>query len=538
MNAILTLQRFVRAIFVGVLLFHLWAQTAFAGSFQINEYSSSGLGTAYSGGAAYSADPSGLFFNPALIGSVDDIQITFNSAYVMPNATFRNEGSFYTSTGSKIPGGSGGNGGVDTYIPSLFASAPILRNSSIGTVSLGVGVSSPWGLETDYQPGWVGRYEALRSKLRTLDVQPVMAWKLFDRLTIGASLDVQRASARLSQAIDFGSIGFAEVGLPVINSLQAQLPGAFAARGVPRVAIPGLVRQTLAGVQQSFTNAGFFPGGSDGIVEVEGNDLNVGFAVGATFDYLKEGQIPGLNQGRIGASFRSGIRQNLGGKIDFRGVPAVNVSLPAGLPPSAQASLNAEANALRNVFADGSASAALNLPDVYRFSFYQRFLNRFAVMGDLTYTKWSRLKALTIDTGNTLTSSTLVFDYKDTLRPSIGVEFYPMDSLTFRLGFAYDESPIRSASFRTPRIPDGDRLFISAGLRWSPAIWVDFDLGYAHLFLNDPGVDVLDPNTHTSRLMGTFDASVDLVSASVTFRFGGSREQRPIPAPDGKEERK
>jgi long-chain fatty acid transport protein len=508
--------------------------SAFAGGFQINEYGSSGLGTAYSGGAAYAADPSGLFFNPALVGSFDDFRITSNSAYIMPNATFRNEGSTFIPTGTKIQGGTGGNAGIDSYVPSLFASAPILRNTGFGSVSIGVGVSTPWGLETDYQPGWVGRYEALRSKLRTYDVQPTLAWKLFGRLTIGASLDIQRASARLSQAIDFGSIGFSEVGLPLITGLQAQLPAALAARGVPRALIPGLVRNTLASVQQSFVNGGFYPGGADGIAEVEGDDLNLGFSLGATFDYLKNGQLPGLNEGRIGVSYRSGITQTLGGSIEFRDVPAINVTLPAGLPPSAQAALNAQANALRNVFVDGTTSAALTLPDVYRFSIYQRFLDHFAVMGDLTYTRWSRLKQLEIDTNNPLTTSTLVLNYKDTLRSSIGFEYYPNDVLTFRLGFAYDESPIRNAGFRTPRIPDGDRLFLSTGVRWSPAKWLDLDLAYAHLFLNDPGVDVVDSNTHTARLVGNFDASVDIVSASVTVRWGGPRDEKTVPPPDGK----
>jgi long-subunit fatty acid transport protein len=75
-------------------------------------------------------------------------------------------------------------------------------------------------------------------------------------------------------------------------------------------------------------------------------------------------------------------------------------------------------------------------------------------------------------------------------------------------------------------------------VRWSPAKWLDLDLGYAHFFLNDPGVDVIDPNTHSAHLVGSFDASVDIVSASVTVRWGGPHEEKTVPIPDGKSYRK
>jgi long-chain fatty acid transport protein len=61
-----------------------------------------------------------------------------------------------------------------------------------------------------------------------------------------------------------------------------------------------------------------------------------------------------------------------------------------------------------------------------------------------------------------------------------------------RAGFAYDETPIRSAEFRTPRIPDNDRYFLSAGLKWSVTNFMDLDVAYAHLFVDQPNVDLLD----------------------------------------------
>jgi hypothetical protein len=63
---------------------------------------------------------------------------------------------------------------------------------------------------------------------------------------------------------------------------------------------------------------------------------------------------------------------------------------------------------------------------------------------------------------------------------------------------------------------------------------MDIDIGYAHLFVLDPIVDFTDSQGH--ELRGRFDASVDIVGAAVTFRWGGARETvQPGPQRPGKE---
>ena len=116
----------------------------------------------------------------------------------------------------------------------------------------------------------------------------------------------------------------------------------------------------------------------------------------------------------------------------------------------------------------------------------------------------------------------------------VGFEWYATKDLTLRLGFAYDETPIRSADTRTPRIPDSNRYFLTTGLRWSVTRFCDIDVGYGHLFVPNPIVNVTDTQGHNLR--GSFDASVDIVSAAVTFRWGGPREVVSVAPPtQGKE---
>src|SRR5579864_7101212 len=180
-----------------------------AGSFALNEQSVSGLGVAYAGGAAQAEDASTLFFNPAGIVWLDQGEAQLGAHGILPSSIFTNQGSRYNLPGTPfnglpISGGNDGDAGVDHVLPNLYLTEPILRNSQFGDLTLGIGVTVPFGLETDYSPGWVGRYQALRTKLTTFDIQPTIAYRIWDRLSFGAGLDIQYVSARLTQAIDFG----------------------------------------------------------------------------------------------------------------------------------------------------------------------------------------------------------------------------------------------------------------------------------------------------------------------------------------------
>jgi long-chain fatty acid transport protein len=289
---------------------------------------------------------------------------------------------------------------------------------------------------------------------------------------------------------------------------------------VPAAAIPA----TIAATQQAYANAGFVPGGADGVSEVTGGDWGVGFTVGALFEYRKRAEDDSfLQDGRVGFSYRSAIDHTLSGDADFRRVPAITApGAPVQFP---------NPTAFQDIFFSQSATASLSLPDIYRFSIYQGFARQFAIMGDITWTRWSRLQSVPIVFANLATPTNILdINYDDAVRYSVGLEWNATKRLTLRTGFAYDETPIRSAEFRTPRIPDNDRYFVSAGLRWRATDYMDVDFGYAHLLVAEPRSAFTDSQGH--ELVGTYDASVDIVSASVTFRWGGPRETRETSGKD------
>jgi len=501
--------RVARVILVSAVLVNLTVPgNTRAGSFLLNEQSVSGLGSAYAGGAAQAEDASTIFFNPAGIALLDHGEVQAGGQYLIPTARFHNDGSQLRAPGTPfngepLTGINSGDSGKDKLLPNFYLSQPVFRSQVYGDLAVGFGLSVPFGLETDFDPTWVGRYIALRSKLTTLDLQPSIAYRFLDRISVGANLDVQYASARLSQAVDFGAVGAGVLNQAFFPLVPAALRGA---------------------VERAYAGAGFVPQGRDGVSELSADGWDLGFTVGGIIEYLKGDENRFFQDGRIGISYRSGITHDLHGTAEFRGVPALTApGSPAQFPAPA---------ALQETFHDQAVSARLDLPEIYHFSVYQRFLRQFAVMGDIEWTRWSRLQQIPITFSDPATpSDVLNVEYKDALRYAIGFEWYATKCLTLRLGFAYDETPIRNDETRTPRIPDNDRYFVSAGLQWRPASWVAFDVGYAHLFVNDPTVDYTDAQGHNLR--GTFDASVDIVSASVTFLWGGPKAAA-APSTEGK----
>ncbi len=117
---------------------------------------------------------------------------------------FRDDGSDATTTlsGGAVDLNNTGDGG-NPYspveaVPNLFVAAP--ANES-GSVWVGLGVTAPFGLSSQYKEGWFGRYDSTSSDLRVIDISPAVAFKPSERLTFGGGLNIQRVDADLRRAI-------------------------------------------------------------------------------------------------------------------------------------------------------------------------------------------------------------------------------------------------------------------------------------------------------------------------------------------------
>ncbi|MDT8422850.1 MAG: outer membrane protein transport protein, partial [Desulfuromonadales bacterium] len=108
-------------------------------------------------------------------------------------------------------------------------------------------------------------------------------------------------------------------------------------------------------------------------------------------------------------------------------------------------------------------------------------------------------------------------NWKDNMRYSIGGTYHHSDTLAFRAGVAYDETPIPEET-RTPRIPGADRTWVSLGASYVMNN-MTCDFAYAHLFVDDGAINLTDMAAKRGALVGSFANNVDIVSIEASYRF-------------------
>jgi len=179
------------------------ALAAFAGGaqasgFALIEQNASGLGNAYAGAAAVAEDASTIFFNPAGLTRLPGMQFVGALHVISPNSEFTNSGSQLAALHAL--GGNGGDAGDLALVPNLYFSWMMDRQWSFG-----VGIGAPFGLKTEYEEGWVGRFQGLKSEIKTININPTVAFKASDTFSIGFGLNYQTAEATLTRAVNLGA---------------------------------------------------------------------------------------------------------------------------------------------------------------------------------------------------------------------------------------------------------------------------------------------------------------------------------------------
>lgn len=169
------------------------SQFVHAAGFALIEQNASGLGNAYAGQAAAATDASTIFFNPAGMTYLPDRQVVLVGHLIKPEAEF--------SGSSTIGGGNGGDAGGLALVPNAYYVFRLTPD-----VHLGVGMNAPFGLKTEYDSTWAGRTQAIKSELKTINLNPSIAWKASETLSFGAGMSIQYAEATLTNASAVGLV--------------------------------------------------------------------------------------------------------------------------------------------------------------------------------------------------------------------------------------------------------------------------------------------------------------------------------------------
>jgi long-chain fatty acid transport protein len=402
------------------------AGSAVAAGFAIGTQNASGLGNAYAGAAAAAEDASTIWYNPAGLTNIPGRQVVGALNVIKTSVEFTNSASTAPPGFAASLANSGGDAGDWAAIPTGYLSWQL--NPELW---LGLGVGVPFGLKTEWDDGWVGQFWATTSEVKTVNINPTIAWKINPSVSLGLGLNAQWLDAELSRRVFLG------VGTSTLST-------------------------------------------------VSGDDWGWGWNLGAMFTLSPTT--------RIGVSYRSEIDYTIEGNVTFspQAGPAVN----------------------------GPIRADIKLPWMASVALSQKIGPQWEILWDFTYTGWDSIQDLTIfrTSGTLLSSEPLRFD--NSWRSGIGVNYQLNPQWKLRFGTAYDKTPVQD-QFRSPRLPDEDRVWLAVGAQWAFSKQGALDFGYAHEFVSDASSNLTSPAAPDLRgnLSGTYKSSVDIFGIQLRYSF-------------------
>jgi long-chain fatty acid transport protein len=443
-------------------------QVVHASGFALLEQSASRLGTAFAGTTTAADDATANYFNPAGLTQLTQPEAVVIASGVLIESEFNDQAS--QSALLQSLGNEGGDAGGWNFVPSAYVAAPIGAGLAVG-----FGVNAPFGLVTDYDAGWLGRFQALKSEIVTMNFNPSLAWRVNERVSLGVGVSYQRLNAELTNSVNYSAL---------------------VAEGVQQLVAAGQLDPALApGVIAA--NAGL-----EGRARVRGHDGAWGFNVGALFEF---GEAL-----RVGFGYRSALDYTVRGAINFA---APTVANPIG------AGIVGLASAPGGPVSTGPVSVDIELPSSAILSVQQGFGQRFTLLADVGWTDWSSIVELRVVRDTGATASLTPEHWEDAYRFALGGEYALSNMLTLRAGLAHDESAVPDAT-RTPRLPDVDRTWIAIGARFRPQDALVMDFGYAHLFSDDARLNQsAESIAQSGFIIGEQESAVDVVSAQFIYRF-------------------
>lgn len=432
--------------------------------------------------AAEANDASTLFYNPAGMSRLEGKQFSGGATIVVPHSTYTDTGStrFFPVSGTRSTGGTQASG----YAPDAVVAPALYYTQKINEQwTAGVGMFVPYGAKLDYGRTWTGRYALTDIKLESVALNPSVSFKLSQQHSFGFGVTAQYMKADLGQQVDVpGGVSAASFfGSPI---------------GAQVAAVGGV---------------------HDAHASMNGKDWGYGFNLGYLFQ---------LNDAtRFGLAYRSSISHKLKGDAIWDFSTAITST-------SAMANLIEKGLATASGKSNSSSLVELRTPETVSANFFHQIDSKWAAMGDLTWTRTSRLSNLNIQFPNSSPKEgdeVIRQQWKDTYRLSLGTNYKYNDKLMLRAGVAFDESPVRSPELTHPALPDSDRYQFSLGASYKLSPQSSIDLAYSYLDFKDARLNysndcspakatgVCTGNGETTR--GVFKTYLQLLGVAYNYKF-------------------
>ncbi len=465
-----------------------------AQGFQVNEHGTCAQGRAGTGVAKSCGDGSAIWFNPALLAGVRGWTVSFGTTLIATTGGFTDDFTGRTTDldNSPIP------------VPFFYATYGITEKLTAGFgLYVPYGLGTQWPLDTalsaaelEASGAFAGRFLGYDNDLRSIYLQPTVAYRVADWINVGAGLTYVVGSVGLTQRADLS--GFA-------------VPGGggstFASLGIPP--------------RTDFANANLDASGATGI----------GGHFGVSIEPLE-----GL---RIGARYMTQVTLDYDGQVTFDPVPT-GITLPPqnpialvtpGLDPTQPLPLDLVLFSA-NLFTDGqpladsTGATSIPMPQQFTLGVAYDVSPRLTLLGDWQWVNWSVFDTLTIDFANDATPDlTLVQNYRNTSALRFGAEYVLNPNWTLRGGYLWHQgaSPPETV---TPLLPEGKRNEFTGGVGINISPMLRLDLAYQYIAQQKRRGRVVEypvgtpPDVVINSLnSGLYEFDGHLLGGTITVRF-------------------
>ncbi len=406
--------------------------------FALNESSVSAAGTAFAGRVAAPQDASVIASNPGAISFLEGEQWTVGGALVAPTGSVKVK-SATSELGLNLS--SDGDGEPFTrsvFVPGVYYTMPLPND-----LTFGLGLYVPFGLETDYDWDFAGRYLALNSHLQNINLQPTLSYRLSDTIGLGIGVFLSHIEGRLTQ-----------------NKIS-----------------------------DTFRS------------EVVGDDVKMGVKLGALW-----------NDGpySFGIAWTSNVDFKVEGSVKIKG------------------------RFFGRINSKADAHLKLKTPQMFELGGSCKIDDELTLVVGAMWTGWNSFKEIKVILDENLNvpgrvqKSGSVASYtpehwKKVWSFSAGGRYQLNNEWQLRFGYAFDQSPVPD-KYRTARIPDGDRNWITVGARYQmDKLWL-VDMAYGYLIPYKIKVDEVahspdgTPGTNPS-FKGKYTMSAHILMAALTYRY-------------------
>jgi long-chain fatty acid transport protein len=411
---------------------------AAAQGFSVNEHGTCSMARGGTGVASACGDGSTINFNPSGIAGITGGLVGAGVTLIQANGSFTDDRTLLVGELENEP----------VPVPHVY-----LVYGINDKLAAGFGFFVPYGLGSEWADTFEGRFNGYDNDLRSMYFQPTLAYKLHDKIKIGAGFDYVVGSLKLTQRLDLSEFTavpgttFGEIGIPFHTDFANAELEASGATGI---------------------------GGNFGITiePVDGFSIGARYLTRVKLDYEGEAVFDPVSTGLILPP------QNP--------IAVLNPLLDENLPLPVDNLLEAA-----DLFSDGSqlgdqvVSTSITMPDQATVGVAIDVSPALMLLVDYQWMNWSIFDRIQLDFENAATPDREVIeDYEDTHGIRVGLDWDGGGMLAVRGGYLYHKGAAPPQTV-TPLLPEGARNEFTGGfgLRLTDMLTADF--AYQYLKQND-----------------------------------------------------